>query len=124
MQPILFSTLFEFLHPHKNPIRNDWDNFSSDLPTNESAHVSLESCREACTVNSTCLQYLYHNLHCYTSATTSLGRPSPPESNNDDVPPLSYISGWIVDRIEDLRRNEICEEVKWLKPNNTRHWMG
>lgn len=124
MQPLLFSTLFKFLYPHKKPIRNQWDNFSSDLSTNESAHINLESCREACTANSACLQYLYRNLRCYTSATVSYGRASLRGSNGGDVRPISYVSGWVVERIEDLQRNAMCEEVKWLKPNNTRHWIG
>lgn len=122
-EPVRFSNLFEFVRGLIEPRRMDWDNFAVDLSRNTSAHHNLDSCRDACFGNATCVQYLYHRLRCYTSATISLGGPSPPAVNAGEGLPMPYVSGWDLEKIDRIRKNETCTEVHWLKASNERHWM-
>ncbi|KAF1356576.1 hypothetical protein BDV97DRAFT_394482 [Delphinella strobiligena] len=128
-KPYLYKDIFdEFVSRHVSVNRTSWNNLSQDtkyarpsdgdddsaaavefgrlpLPYQQSVE-SFEDCEAACRDNEACIQYMWEPGRCHLGKDIRLG-------NGDDREEHHWMSGWLLDRIQDKREDlEPCK-IKW-----------
>lgn len=134
--PLLLKDIYEeFLAPHLNATREEWDNAADNRyylaserawpkwqiqrtkkpeemsAVERRAHESFEACGTACKSlpADECLRYMYRNGVCSMSNSFVLGKPVKKEKGANKV-----MSGWDVEKIHAwIQEQGDCGEVRW-----------
>ncbi|KAK4235567.1 glycosyltransferase [Achaetomium macrosporum] len=139
-RPLVLKDIFdEFLAPHLNATREDWDNLADnrfyldlDDPARKwedwqvkrmkkadeyneyekKAHLSFDDCGAACRSlpPDECFRYKYHNGACSISNSFIMGKPVKRENKDAD----RVMSGWDVEKIHAwIQKQGSCDKIKW-----------
>jgi hypothetical protein len=139
-RPLVLKDIFdEFLAPHLNATREDWDNmadnrFYLDLDDDtrkweewqtkrmkkpegynefeKRAHLSFEDCGAACRSlpYNECFRYRYQNGACAISNSFIMGKPVKREDKEGN----RIMSGWDVEKIHAwIQKQGSCDKIKW-----------
>lgn len=138
-RPLVLKDIYdEFLAPHLNETREDWDNMADnryyldqesghkwedwrlkrmkkaeDYNEHEKkAHESFEACAAACKSlgPDECFRYKYEKGSCSISNAFIMGKPVKRESDKDK----RVMSGWDVDKINKwIKKQGTCSNIRW-----------
>ena len=138
-RPLVLRDIFdEFVSPHLQATREDWDNLADDrfyLDTSgdrewdswrlgrmkdpaqyneleKRAHRSFEDCGAACRSlgPDECFAYRYHDGACSMSRSFRLGRPVKRQPDEE----MRTMSGWDVDKIRAwIQQQDDCDSIRW-----------
>jgi hypothetical protein len=115
-QPFLFKDLFQYVAPQIISTRGDWDNIQESMkifPKYAASHISFETCKAACELDSSCFQFVYNGTTCALSDHIRVGSKRSVEGN----PAQTYVSGWMIERIRDWTMKTHCASAHWLHSN-------
>jgi hypothetical protein len=121
--PMLYKDYFQlFLVPliRASQNRSDWDNLSASQTLTDSgrsqfAHVSFDSCRAACDLRHSCVQYAWEPNKCRLGNVVRMG-----DSVDSDK---RMMSGWVAQRVEKFgeKVGECKESQAWILPDSKAH---
>ncbi|KAI1265023.1 glycosyltransferase family 31 protein [Xylariaceae sp. FL1019] len=99
------------VHPHMSPEISDWDNFSTQMA---SENATFEECHQICEEASDCKQFSLSDTTCKTSEVVKLGKNQTSEQSS--AQPVR--SGWIMRRVEALMgaTDASCSGQQWKLP--------
>lgn len=115
---LLFADMFEhFIDPHLKESLSEWDNMEGgegdvmDLPEDNHANGTeptpyFERCKRVCVARRQCISYRIHGEECRVSNSLTLGQRAPMTWNDRKT----FQSGWIMDRVEEIRKMMPCEQ--------------
>ncbi|KAF2432301.1 hypothetical protein EJ08DRAFT_631048 [Tothia fuscella] len=114
-----YKDIFQHFSTHINKTLQNWDNDSHDETLNKdtanisnSTYLTQPGCAQACYEKQKCMQYRFKEGECVLQWSIRLGKEDKKEG---------YISGWMLDRIEELRNDmeeECSEGVRWRIPES------
>ncbi|KAJ5655067.1 hypothetical protein N7490_002070 [Penicillium lividum] len=112
--PALYSDLLDYTQLGALSDRVDWDNgdFGGQVqPPEYEANGSLETCRQACHDNDSCLSFTWDSSgKCVFVRTIRLGA-------GKMIPPNNFTAGWDNSGIQKWRESNTCEAPMWVKPS-------
>jgi hypothetical protein len=105
--PLLHFDVFSHLvYPFLTTRIDGWDNLSHGKETECTADEGFEDCKRLCEEDDQCMQFRVTPKKCTLSSSITLGLRADPSENS--------ISGWMMERISQVKASVRCEEGKWL----------
>jgi hypothetical protein len=105
--PLLHFDIFNHLiYPHLATKIDDWDNFSDGQEKVLAPNEGFEDCKLYCEEDLQCMQFRFTPKKCTKSHSITLGWKSDRLMNS--------ISGWMMERITQVKANVRCEGEKWI----------
>ncbi|KAK5995479.1 hypothetical protein PT974_03887 [Cladobotryum mycophilum] len=141
--PLIYSDLYNFQHPGKPAIKENWDNgdWDSWTPGPEAGLDSFEKCEQACKKDDSCVQWNWRGKDekkCILMRSIRYGverKEEKKEEVKDEKKGgkkgekkegkvkeewVDFKAGWVEDRIDKWRKDKECKVVEWVGPSITR----
>lgn len=105
--PLLHFDIFnQLVYPHLATRIDDWDNFSDGEEKVLTPNEGFEDCKLHCEEDLQCMQFRFTPKKCTISHSITLGWKADPSINS--------ISGWMMERIIQVKTTVRCEGEKWI----------
>lgn len=119
-RPLLYADLWRFHHPGQPSYIDNWDNGSWDgWDAPEDAGIdSPEACESFCLDFKNCVQWSWRNNEkkCIAMRSIRYGEKLV-KGNGSQFEAVGIKAGWIVDRVEQFRKDKRCEVAQWVGPS-------